>query len=283
LCEIDANDPDGSLTNSYTYANGQILCQKDGPVDPNRYFYVHDRLGSVRLVVDKFGDIMNSYTYDPAGLALPQETYEKVYNPFLFTGQWFDPEIQQYYLRARMYDPRLGVFTSRDPVMGQFKEPMTLHTYLYCRNNLVNLFDPSGNSPALLVEPIVAGYSVHMAALAFGVYGVASENERFLTLCLAMEKTVGPIVLLAFGSVAINDNNQQVIDNYSGDPSRWYRWMPKWVRISMGLVYLSAQVGSFIGDLRDIEELPTAEDWDDIQPRWELPPDEQEPPYSNEP
>ena len=50
LCEIDPSD--SSLKKSYIYANGQVLCQYDGETDPNWYFYVHDRLGSVRLVGD---------------------------------------------------------------------------------------------------------------------------------------------------------------------------------------------------------------------------------------
>jgi len=42
-------------------------------------------------------------------------------NPFMFTGQWFDDEISQYYLRARMYDPVLMRFTARDPRKRQIQ------------------------------------------------------------------------------------------------------------------------------------------------------------------
>jgi hypothetical protein len=34
--------------------------------------------------------------------------------------------------------------TARDPVFGKFKEPLTLHTYLYCLNDPVNYIDPDG-------------------------------------------------------------------------------------------------------------------------------------------
>ena len=43
-----------------------------------------------------------------------------------------------------MYDPHLGQFTSRDPVAGKFKEPLTLHKYLYCINDPINSVDPAG-------------------------------------------------------------------------------------------------------------------------------------------
>ena len=63
---------------------------------------------------------------------------------FRFTGQYYDSEIGQYYLRARQYEPHLGRFVSRDPVLGEFAEPLTLHKYLYCVNNPLNLIDPRG-------------------------------------------------------------------------------------------------------------------------------------------
>lgn len=35
-------------------------------------------------------------------------------------------------------------FTSRDPAKGEYKEPLTLHKYLYVHNNPVNGIDPTG-------------------------------------------------------------------------------------------------------------------------------------------
>ena len=143
------------MISSYTYAGAQVLSQRHYPVltDPNIYdeqFYVHDRLGSVRLVVDyndidEYVSVANSYTYTPFGSHYDgEDPAETMDNPFKFTGQWLDAEINQYYLRARMYDPTMMRFTSRDPVDGKFGEPLTLHKYLYCRNDGVNLVDPSG-------------------------------------------------------------------------------------------------------------------------------------------
>ncbi len=88
----------------------------------------------------------NRYTYRPFGETYDDEgeVEENITNPFKFTGQYFDSEIDEYYLRARQYDPHIGRFTSRDPVFGKFKEPMTLHVYLYCLNDPVNRRDPRG-------------------------------------------------------------------------------------------------------------------------------------------
>ncbi len=141
LLEIDPTDM--SVKKSYMYANSQILTGYDGD-SAQRYFYTHDRLGSVRLVVDDDGKVKNSYTYDPWGKDFGTECTETVYNPFKFTGQWWDSEIGQYYLRARQYDPILMRLTSYDPVKGKFNRPLTLHPYLYCGNDSINKVDLDG-------------------------------------------------------------------------------------------------------------------------------------------
>jgi RHS repeat-associated protein len=171
LCEID--DPNscspGSLKTSYIYADGQILSQRihTDPQDPNiftPYYYVHDRLGSIRLMIDNEGAAVNSYTYKPYGQFYTGEDVETVDNPWKFTGQYYDAEIEQYYLRARQYDPAMMRFTSRDPVKGRYKEPLTLHRYLYCQNNTINNTDPSGR-----MLQVLAGLEAEAV-----VYGIAT-------------------------------------------------------------------------------------------------------------
>jgi RHS repeat-associated protein len=116
--------------------------QHNGNHTAEKYFYLHDRLGSVRQIINADGGVVRYYTYRPFGEVV--ETGGSFDNPFMFTGQYYDSEIDQYYLRARQYDPVLFRFTSRDPVFGQFTEPMTLHRYLYCGNDPLNRDDPLG-------------------------------------------------------------------------------------------------------------------------------------------
>ncbi len=88
----------------------------------------------------------------------PQYAIRNTPDEATFTGQWFDSQFCQYYLRARMYDPNLGRFTSRDPIFGKFKNPLTLHSYLYCLNDPVNRTDSSGEiSVALIVVGGIVG------------------------------------------------------------------------------------------------------------------------------
>jgi len=142
--EIDPDDPVNPVKKTYMYADSQIIAQRNGGQTAAEYFYVTDRLGSVRQVIDNTGAVVANYTYSPFGQML--EEGGSFNNSFLFTGQWFDSEFSQYYLRARQYDPVLGRFTARDPVSGKFEQPLSLHKYLYCENDPVNFFDPNGES-----------------------------------------------------------------------------------------------------------------------------------------
>ncbi len=220
------------MKKKYIYADGQVLAQHDVPDNNEKYFYLHDRLDSVRLVIDDTGAAKNSYTYNPFGEMFPTECNETVTNPFKFTGQFYDSEISQYYLRARMYDPQLMRFTSRDPVSGKFREPMTLHKYLYCLNDPVDYTDPTGesllvdvllttsiwaaeNAPTLAVGALAMIYTnalVHSSAyqqISLAFAASASDATRDLGHAMAaqwnkMEKM-------------IYNHNQQYKDNWMGN------------------------------------------------------------------
>jgi len=133
---------DNTILKTYIYANGQPLCQNDGDYSAPRYFYIHDRLGSVRQIINTSGSVVRYYTYEPFGEVLEEDG--TLTNYMMFTGQYFDSEIDQYYLRARQYDPHISRFTTRDPVFGTFEQPLTLHKYLYCATDPVNKIDPTG-------------------------------------------------------------------------------------------------------------------------------------------
>lgn len=139
---MEITDSDGTILKTYVYASGQVLCQHDGDHSAPRYFYIHDRLGSIRQIIDTSANVVKYYTYESFGEVLEEDG--ALSNNMIFTGQYFDAEIDQYYLRARQYDPHIGRFTARDPIDGQFKQPLTLHKYLYCINDPINGIDPKG-------------------------------------------------------------------------------------------------------------------------------------------
>jgi RHS repeat-associated protein len=143
------------LERSYIYAGAQPIAFYEGDYTDPAYIYLHDRLGSVRQVLDESGNVKNTYTYTPFGQDPNDQFAETVDNPFKFTGQWYDSEIGQYHLRARMYDPQLMRLTAIDPVSGKQNQPLTLHKYLYCTNDPINLTDPSGKYAGLVIKKVV--------------------------------------------------------------------------------------------------------------------------------
>ena len=138
LLELDGS---GNVQNKYIYANSQILARHDTSAI---YFYLHDRLGSVRQIINSSAGVVNYYVYQPFGEMHATETEESLLNPFKYTGQYFDSEFDQYYLRARQYEPYLGIFTANDPVDGKFTEPLSFNRYLYCGNDTINWVDVDG-------------------------------------------------------------------------------------------------------------------------------------------
>jgi RHS repeat-associated protein len=148
-----------SIEKGYIYANSQILAENSNGEkilaeensgggkyffqhDGEKYFYLHDRLGSVRQVINSNCAVVKMFTFNPFGKRI--EKSGSFYTPWQFTGQYLDSETGLYYFRARMYSPYLGRFASVDPVMGKFEEPMSFHKYLYCGNDPVNRWDPQG-------------------------------------------------------------------------------------------------------------------------------------------
>jgi len=104
------------------------------------YHYASDEMGSTTHILDEAGQVLNRYEYDAWGNVTEQE--EAVPNRFKFTGQQFDSVTQQYYLRARFYNPVIARFTQEDTYRGA-----GLNLYSYCLNNPIYYDDPSGNQP----------------------------------------------------------------------------------------------------------------------------------------
>ena len=121
------------------YIRTSVLLASDAESARTYYHYASDEMGSITHVTDSENEeILNHYEYDAWGNLTARE--EKVHNRFKFNGQQYDPISQQYYLRARYYNPVIGRFTQEDSynVDG-------LNLYAYCRNNPVSYVDPSGN------------------------------------------------------------------------------------------------------------------------------------------
>ena len=138
---------------SFVYHNGELLQEEGREEQGTSYhlgagmeafrrgqelsYYQRDEQLSTVFVTDGQGEIRNSYQYDAFGI--PLETTEQLNNRIRYTGQQYDELTQQYYLRARYYNPVAGRFMQEDVYQGD-----GLNLYAYCGNNPVVYDDPSG-------------------------------------------------------------------------------------------------------------------------------------------
>ncbi len=99
-------------------------------------YLLSDGLGSVRQAMDDNGSVVVYNEFDPYGNSIANRK-SSIVNPYGFTGEWWQDEVELLHLRARWYMPGTGTFLSRDPVES---EP----PYQYVQGNPINLIDPSG-------------------------------------------------------------------------------------------------------------------------------------------
>jgi RHS repeat-associated protein len=136
--ELQESGPDGNIT----YAYGLGLIEESAPAF--NYFYQYDGLGSVIGLTDAKGVLQGAYAYDVWGNTLLAVTDVGTRNKFRFTGEALDPGTGLYFLRARYYDPSVGRFSSRDPLVGIVAMPRTANRYAYVLSNPLRYRDPSG-------------------------------------------------------------------------------------------------------------------------------------------
>jgi hypothetical protein len=79
-------------------------------------------------------------------------------------------------------------FTSRDPIVGNRQEPLTLHKYLYCANDPTNNVDLNGKVAWNLVAPIMTGHAFKNLALEQASYAADSGDWRFFDLAFMTTK-----------------------------------------------------------------------------------------------
>src|SRR6202011_4182110 len=109
-------DETGATQGVYTleprgYGNLISQWQASGPTSLYHHF---DGLDSTRRITDSNQAGQANYVYHAFG---EQLNFTVPYNPFRFVGQlgyYYDPEVSDYYVRARHYSPPLARWLSAD-------------------------------------------------------------------------------------------------------------------------------------------------------------------------
>lgn len=136
--------------NHYLHAPRGIHAQKDS--SGNWEYMLQDGLGSVRGIVDVNNAVIESRTYDPIGNLISGSMTQ---SPIGFTGEFTEGDL--IYLRARYYNPNLGIFPSLDPWEGTHNRPMSLNGYGWVEGNVVNKVDATGMQSEVLNNLLLCG------------------------------------------------------------------------------------------------------------------------------
>jgi len=127
------SDEAGAEISRYIRGNGLAGLEYRG-----KLYGVHrDEQLSTGWVAGEAGVPESAYEYDAFGMLLGG--HGNIPNRLLYGGQQYDAETEQYYLRARYYNPVIGRFMQEDTYRGD-----GLNLYAYCANNPVMYYDPSG-------------------------------------------------------------------------------------------------------------------------------------------
>jgi RHS repeat-associated protein len=155
--------PDGAPSREYHYLPGTdnpLSVRENIPGGHLVYYYVLERTGHVRALLDQNGTIVGEYQYTPYGEPIATSAGDGSAQPLRYMGRELDAGIRLYYVRHRWYDPELGRFITEDPIglAGG------VNTYAYVENDPINRRDPSGlqwtqDKPLMLDTVIVEACS----------------------------------------------------------------------------------------------------------------------------
>ena len=112
------------------------------------YFYVRNIQGDVVAILDEHGTIVAEYQFDAWGNLLNDvpEGIGRI-NPITYRGYYWDWELDLFYLQSRYYCPQLRRFISADALLDTGVGILGTNMYIYCNNDPINFWDPTGFSP----------------------------------------------------------------------------------------------------------------------------------------
>ncbi len=131
-----------NLTGSYDFTyvyDGDTQVARKNPDGSLQYDHT-DHLGSVGVLTNQSGNVLENALYDPYGDLSSGGTKEVK----LYTGHFSDDLTNQYYYGQRYYKPTDGQFISPDPTIQYIYGPQSLNRYSYVMNNPYKYNDPTG-------------------------------------------------------------------------------------------------------------------------------------------
>ena len=139
----------GTLSRDVVYLNGERVAMKLYDSQDGWYFFINDHLGTPQKIVNASGEVVWAGFYQPFGKSWAYPA--TITNNFRFPGQYYDAETGLYYNWNRYYDPDTGRYLTPDPIGLE----AGINLYAYAAGSPVNLIDPDGRNPLLIIWGII--------------------------------------------------------------------------------------------------------------------------------
>ncbi|KAA1040370.1 RHS repeat protein, partial [Macrococcus equipercicus] len=153
-----AESQDGQVIRQYIRdQDGELLGLK---VNDKYYSYHKNYRGDIISITDMSGNLQASYEYDSWGNVLKEDVKDTNLKgqPFRYASYFYDNESSQYYLMARYYHPKHGLFLSVDPDLGADERVGMHNGYAYADNNPIIKIDSNGKNPILRIIIIASSW-----------------------------------------------------------------------------------------------------------------------------
>jgi len=187
----------------YVYAYGQPVAVfiQEGEGEPHPYYIHTDHLGSIDVITDEYGEIVDSMSFDAWGNRRDRNDWsqkEDANVEHLIDRGFTDHQMLDVFnlinMGGRVYDPVTAQFLSPDPYVQAPDNVQNLNRYSYCLFNPMNLIDPTGEDWYRLGK----GTPVH----------VPGTSERKVIICGEIYEYIGETVWILYGnSVIYGDEN----------------------------------------------------------------------------
>ncbi len=175
-------DGDGNVVSVFVYgskANVPDYMLKGGKI----YRILSDHLGSPRLVIDiADGAVVQRMDYDTFGNVLSDSNLG--FQPFGFAGGIYDADTGLTSFGARDYDPEIGRWTAKDPILFDGGDS---NLYGYVLGDPVNFVDPFGllsnKSKIAICALVVAGKAINKDEICKDIVRDAMYNFNLDKIC----------------------------------------------------------------------------------------------------
>ncbi|MFA6869357.1 MAG: RHS repeat-associated core domain-containing protein, partial [Bacteroidales bacterium] len=150
----------------YVYAEGQPIAVfiQDGDDSPLPYLILTDHLGSVDLITDRYGNVVDSMSFDAWGNRRNYQNWQQKDNSVHLIDRGFTmhqhlDSFKLINMEGRVYDPVVAQFLSPDPYVQAPDNTQGLNRYNYCYNSPLMYTDPDGEWVHFVVGAFIGGFA----------------------------------------------------------------------------------------------------------------------------